>query len=195
MLPERDGQGRQNNAFGARLGKRVVPLVALSAGMQHLQAWQNSKLAPPQGHQQFNSSPVLDCRYDVVQPRSYRNWRIGKTELIKCYGEFWNPDIVDWGTQGKGNKGTLIGKIKPSNKHIDFWESRGIHVLHDNFKTICVGKAIKSALGKRLRDHLSDRLAGRWDMFSRFSVSAVRTKRKKGRQQTCATTSQTRYSN
>ena len=97
------------------------------------------------------------------------------TELIKCYGEFWNPDMVDWGKRGAGNKGKLIGQIKPSNKHIDFWEARGIYVLHENFKAIYVGQAFSTQIGKRLRDHLSDRIAGRWDMFSWYSTSAVRT--------------------
>lgn len=100
------------------------------------------------------------------------------TELIKCYGEFWNPDMVEWGKRGAGNKGTLIGKIKPSNKHIGFWEARGVYVLHDNFKAIYVGKAFGTSLGKRVRDHLSDRLAGRWDMFSWYSTSAVRATKK-----------------
>lgn len=99
-------------------------------------------------------------------------------ELIKCYGEFWNPDMVDWETRGAGNKGTLIGHIRPSNLHIDFWEARGIYVLHDNFKAIYVGKAFGTSIGKRVRDHLSDRLAGRWDMFSWFSTSAVRNTRR-----------------
>lgn len=97
------------------------------------------------------------------------------TELIKCYGEFWNPDMVDWGRRGARNRGALIGRIKPSNMQIDFWEGRGIYVLHDNFKAIYVGRAFRTPMGKRVRDHLSDRLAGRWDMFSWFSTSAVRT--------------------
>lgn len=100
------------------------------------------------------------------------------SELIKCYGQFWNPDTVEWGRPGAGNKGTLIGKIKPSNMHINFWGARGVYVLHDNFKAIYVGKAFGSPLGKRIRDHLSDRFAGRWDMFSWYSTSAVRTTQK-----------------
>lgn len=100
------------------------------------------------------------------------------TELIKCYGEYWNPDMVDWGTKGAGNKGRLVGEIKPNKKHIDFWAARGVYVLHENFKAIYVGKAFQSSIGKRVRDHLSDRLAGRWDMFSWYSTSAVRMTRK-----------------
>jgi len=93
--------------------------------------------------------------------------------LIKFYGTFWNPDTVDWGKRGRGNKGKLTGKVKPNRMHIDFWEARGIYVLHDNFKAIYVGQTM-DPLGGRLRDHLSDRLAGRWDMFSWFSISAIR---------------------
>jgi len=93
--------------------------------------------------------------------------------LIKAYGLYWNPDIVDWGNSGKG---ALEGKIKRKKKKhlINFWEAKGIYVLHADFKTVYVGKAFKTSIGKRLRDHLSDRFAGRWDMFSWFSVSNPR---------------------
>ena len=69
--------------------------------------------------------------------------------LIKSYGQFWNPDIVDWGKKGAGNEGKLLGKIKAEsvaygNKHeINFWEAKGIYVLHSDFKAIYVGKAFK----------------------------------------------------
>ncbi|MEZ8193246.1 GIY-YIG nuclease family protein [Vibrio sp. 10N.286.46.A8] len=95
--------------------------------------------------------------------------------LIKAYGTFWNPEIIDWGSRGAGNCGQLLGDVKfedNSKKEIDFWDAKGIYVLHNDFKTIYVGKAFKTSIGKRLRDHLTDRLAGRWDMFSFYSVSA-----------------------
>lgn len=97
--------------------------------------------------------------------------------LIKAYGALWNPDIVDWGTVGAGNKGKLEGRIT-KNKipyTIDFWEAKGIYVLHSDFRAIYVGKAFGTSIGKRLRDHLTDRHAGRWDMFSWYSVSSPRT--------------------
>lgn len=42
--------------------------------------------------------------------------------LIKAYGTFWNPDIVDWGSVGSGNGGKLIGVIKKDKipKDINF---------------------------------------------------------------------------
>lgn len=100
--------------------------------------------------------------------------------LIKAYGQFWNPDIVDWGRVGAGNKGKLLGEIKKktqrANTHvIDFWDAKGVYVLHSDFNAIYVGQAFSNGIGKRLRDHLSDRCAGRWDMFSWFSVSSPTT--------------------
>ena len=97
-------------------------------------------------------------------------------EWIKTYGEFWNPDVIDWGSRGRGNKGSLCGIIKRNGDpvEIDFWNARGIYVLYDNFQATYVGKTKEQALGKRIRDHLTDRHAGRWDMFSWYSLSAPR---------------------
>ena len=98
--------------------------------------------------------------------------------LIGAFASYWNPDVVDWGTKGPGNRGHLNGSLRVSGqkKTVDFWEVKGIYVLHDEFKTVYVGKAYARCLGPRLRDHLTDRFAGRWDMFSWFSLSSV-TKR------------------
>jgi hypothetical protein len=83
---------------------------------------------------------------------------------------------VDWGAVGAGNSGSLTGVIRRKKKkhEINFWDARGIYVLHADFKSVYVGKAIQTTIGKRLRDHLSDRFAGRWDMFSWFSISNPR---------------------
>jgi hypothetical protein len=93
--------------------------------------------------------------------------------LIKAYGLFWNPDMVEWGKQGPGNEGHIIANVKIAKESakIDFWNSRGIYILHENFRTIYVGRAWRVPLGTRLRSHLTDRFAGRWDMFSWFSMS------------------------
>jgi len=32
--------------------------------------------------------------------------------LIRAYGSFWNPDIVNWGKAGHGNAGQLSAKVK-----------------------------------------------------------------------------------
>jgi len=95
--------------------------------------------------------------------------------LIRAYGLLWNPDAVDWGSVGRGNRGSLLGKIRRdgSTHEIDFWDAHGVYVLLDQFRPIYIGQAGKGGLGPRLRDHLSDRFAGRWDMFSWFSMSTT----------------------
>jgi hypothetical protein len=95
--------------------------------------------------------------------------------LIRAYGMYWNPDITDWGRQGAGNQGKLLGKIKRNGTShtIDFWNAFGIYVLHDEFRCIYIGQAASTRLGPRLRNHLTDRFAGRWDMYSWFSLSKV----------------------
>ena len=92
--------------------------------------------------------------------------------LIKSYGEFWNPFVVDW----KAKELVGIGPNREPNKFphtINFWEAKGIYVLLREFKPIYVGQAFEGegSIAKRLRDHLTDRHAGRWDMFSWYSVS------------------------
>lgn len=91
--------------------------------------------------------------------------------IIKSYGEFWNPDAVDW------SKRELTGRWRDDKgkfRNNNFWTAKGVYVLYVDFKPIYVGKAIAdgSGIGKRLADHLSDRLTARWDMFSWYSVSA-----------------------
>lgn len=95
--------------------------------------------------------------------------------LIRTYGQFWNPDAVDWGKQGPGNKGTLLGTTKHNGSalDLDFWEQVGIYVLHDEFRTVYVGQVMDQPLGKRLRDHLTDRFSGRWDMFSWYGLKGL----------------------
>jgi len=46
--------------------------------------------------------------------------------LIKAYGMFWNPEIMDWGSPGAGKGGKLIGTVKfedGTKKEIDFWKA------------------------------------------------------------------------
>jgi len=95
--------------------------------------------------------------------------------LIKSYGQFWNPEIVEWGKPGRGNRGQLLGKVAIGTRSVetDVWEQCGIYTLHDDFRLVYVGKTEDQDLGKRLRDHLTDRFAGRWDMFSWYGLKQV----------------------
>lgn len=98
------------------------------------------------------------------------------TMLIRAFGQCWNPDIVDWGSRGAGNKGSLPGKGKweAHTIKIESWEQHGIYVLHDEFRAVYVGKAFSLSIGERLRMHLTDRFAGRWDMFSWYGIDSVK---------------------
>jgi hypothetical protein len=100
--------------------------------------------------------------------------------LIRAYGEFWNPDAVYWGERGVGNRGRLEGRIRKraSNSSwpavdVDMWGQSGIYVLYENFRPAYIGQA-NNSIGQRLKDHLTDRHAGRWDMFSWFGVKIVK---------------------
>jgi hypothetical protein len=99
--------------------------------------------------------------------------------LIRAFGQYWNPDSVDWGKLGAGNRGTLLGNITRKKKKyvIDFWNAKGIYVLHADFKAVYVGKTDGTKLGPRLRQHLTDRFGGRWDMFSWFATSTIAAKK------------------
>jgi hypothetical protein len=85
--------------------------------------------------------------------------------LLKSFGEYWNPTTVGW------TKSNLLGDSKINGKKctINFWNARGVYVLYNDFKPIYVGKS-ESSLGGRVYAHLTDRFAGRWDMFSWFST-------------------------
>lgn len=98
--------------------------------------------------------------------------------LIRAYGEFWDPDVVAWGKRGRGQRGKLMGWFATVKRPtlVDVWDQRGIYVLHDDWKVVYVGKTGKTALGSRIRTHLSDDLAGRWDSFSWYGVRGVRAR-------------------
>jgi hypothetical protein len=95
--------------------------------------------------------------------------------LIRSYGELWSPDLVGWGKPGRGNKGQLLGEFgtKRAPVPVDVWDQQGIYVLAHEWQVVYVGKADKVSLGSRLRTHLSDELAGRWDRFSWYGIRGV----------------------
>ena len=88
--------------------------------------------------------------------------------------------MVDWkiGARGSARRGSLKGTGEhPAKKaknpiDIDAWEQRGIYVLHNNYKTVYVGRTTEK-IGPRLRDHLSNHLEGRWDAFSWYGINKV----------------------
>ena len=88
--------------------------------------------------------------------------------LIRVYGEFWNPDLVNW------KRGRDLLGIDPENRIINAYEQRGIYVLYDDYIPVYVGKASKISIGSRLRSHReSQRRGPRWDRFSWFGLKRI----------------------
>ena len=70
----------------------------------------------------------------------------------------------------------LLGIQQIGATEVNFKDQRGIYLLYDNREIIYVGQAIEQTLGQRLKQHISDRLSGRWDRFSWFGFYSVNDK-------------------
>src|ERR1700733_4869983 len=92
--------------------------------------------------------------------------------FIKAYGEYWNPDLVDWAKSWR-----LLGQQTRSKKSLDLnvYEERGIYVLYKDYLPVYVGKAFKQSIGYRLQLHRESRRKGsRWDSFSWFGLKGFK---------------------
>ncbi|CAH0281059.1 hypothetical protein SRABI27_03775 [Pedobacter sp. Bi27] len=91
-----------------------------------------------------------------------------KLRVINAFGIYWSRQLVHW-----GSKPDLLGIQQLGATEVNFKDQRGIYLLYDGREVIYAGQAIEQTLGDRLRQHLSDRLSGRWDRFSWFGFYAV----------------------
>ena len=91
-------------------------------------------------------------------------------KIINSYGIYWNRNLVDW----KKSSPDLLGVQQIGASDVNFKEQKGVYLLHDSRETIYVGQAIEQSLGQRLRQHISDRLSGRWDRFSWFGFYSIK---------------------
>jgi hypothetical protein len=88
--------------------------------------------------------------------------------LVKAYGEFWNPDFVNW------NNRTLLGDDR-AGRTIDAYEQRGVYVLYDDYVPVYVGRGDRQSVGWRLLLHRESRRKGpRWDRFSWFGINKIK---------------------
>jgi hypothetical protein len=88
--------------------------------------------------------------------------------LVRAYGEFWNPDLVNWKRSWE-----LLG-IDSQGRTINAYEQRGIYVLYENYAPVYIGKADKQSIGSRLQLHReSQRKGPRWDRFSWFGLKRI----------------------
>jgi len=99
--------------------------------------------------------------------------------IIRNFGLMWDRDCVAW-SGVRGAAGHLkgfgpIGSPKKYQVEADFREQIGIYVLYDNRSILYVGQAGsgENDLYIRLKQHLSDHLADRWNRFSWFGVRKV----------------------
>jgi hypothetical protein len=100
----------------------------------------------------------------------------GRNSLIQAYGLFWRVDEIDW-SPGRGSRDWhLYGRNGANSSKIrvaDFRDQKGIYILYGNYGPHYVGLTRKKGLGRRLKDHLSDRHEDEWDRFSWFGFCSV----------------------
>lgn len=109
---------------------------------------------------------------DALEKEESRN----TPTLIKTYGEFWNPELVNW-----DNTWRLLGKKSPNSRGavIDVYEERGVYVLYKEYEPVYVGKADSQSIGYRLQLHRQSHSKGpRWDQFSWFGIRGLTPKNK-----------------
>jgi hypothetical protein len=88
--------------------------------------------------------------------------------LINAFGMYWSRDKVLWRTTPK-----ILGQQQVGSTVVDFASQHGVYLLHDGRAVVYVGRTTDQPLGTRLRQHIIDRLNGRWDRFSWFGVYEV----------------------
>lgn len=89
--------------------------------------------------------------------------------IINALGMFWSRSKVIWKTDPR-----LLGKQQQDSTVVDFGKQIGVYFLHDSQGVVYVGRAIDQPLGRRLQQHTTDRLNGRWDRFSWFGIYPVK---------------------
>jgi hypothetical protein len=88
--------------------------------------------------------------------------------LINAFGMYWARESVLWTTSPK-----VLGQQQVGSTAVDFCNQHGVYLLHDGRTVVYVGRTTDQPLGTRLRQHISDRLNGRWNRFSWFGVYEV----------------------
>lgn len=93
---------------------------------------------------------------------------VAEPSAIKALGMFWRRELVNWTSMP-----SLLGQQQRNSKTVDFSSQHGIYLLHDGRETVYVGRVTDRPLGRRLTEHTTDRLNGRWDRFSWYGIHEV----------------------
>jgi hypothetical protein len=91
--------------------------------------------------------------------------------IVQALGMYWRRDYVTWSTAPR-----LYGQQQTGASVVDLASQLGIYLLYDTREAVYVGRALDQPLGRRLFQHTSDRLNGRWDRFSWFGLCPVTDK-------------------
>lgn len=91
-----------------------------------------------------------------------------ETGLINAFGMYWSRSSVLWTSTPR-----ILGQQQAGSTAVNFCDQKGVYLLHDGRTVVYVGRTTDQPLGVRLRQHISDRLNGRWDRFSWFGVYSV----------------------
>lgn len=102
------------------------------------------------------------------KPTSDEDEQKGETGLINAFGMYWARSFVRWTSTPR-----LLGRQAKGSKEVDFCGQQGVYLLHDRRDVVYVGRTTDQALGVRLRQHIDDRLSGRWERFSWFGIYPV----------------------
>lgn len=97
---------------------------------------------------------------------------------IRNFGHYWSRELIDWGWQGQGNQGRLLGSLRTNAEKADadFRNQIGIYVLYDeNREAVYVGQTGRgnNRLFHRLRQHSRGPMRDRWTSFSWFGFLHV----------------------
>jgi len=104
----------------------------------------------------------------VADPLPTQEEEIDDAGLINAFGMYWTRANVLWTTTPR-----ILGRQQTGSTPVDFCQQRGVYLLHDGRAVVYVGRTTDQPLGVRLRQHIADRLNGRWDRFSWFGVFSV----------------------
>jgi HB1, ASXL, restriction endonuclease HTH domain len=90
------------------------------------------------------------------------------TGVVNAFGMFWERSKILWQSEPR-----LFGQQQTSSKEVDFCNQKAVYMLHDSQGVVYVGRVTDQSLGRRLYQHTTDRLGGRWTRFSWFGVYPV----------------------
>ncbi len=104
--------------------------------------------------------------------------------IERGYAMFWSKHLFNWQPGSGSVPRQMLGSLGTNAagyQVVDFRKARGMYVLSDDFVASYMGLAMGvGGLGARLKRHLSDGHADKWDRFCRFSFSSVAKKRSSG---------------